>query len=241
MPATRSRQMRDEPIGHLRWTEGDETYKIALVWDRLGAGLVDWVVAALVGVVLGLAASVLIYVLWVDDRYALVDDSGAVYYSGGDDASSLFIWFIASLACVTIVHLAFASMVAWRGQTPGHRLRKLKIRSSDGRRLDWRRALLRELAGSPCVSLPYVLLIVLVLVNGVMSVAGATFDRSGVAAAWEIGSLFDHLGIIASVSLIGVPLMVMVNHVWMSRDALGQGLHDRLVGTVVVRELEDVD
>ncbi len=98
------------------------------------------------------------------------------------------------------------------GDTFGHRRFGLRVAMVDGGCIGWRRALTRQFLGSPLL-FAYFLPVSIGFLIG----------------AWETVYWLTWGLIVAAVVAMG-------NHFWMVLDDQGQGWHDQLVGTVVVRD-----
>ncbi len=201
----------------------------ASVWSRLWASSIDWTIAVVVGCILGFVAG--IAYMWVfqttrRDEIIGVDMSGI---------GAIFLFFIVAFVVACVVHVGLAFMVAARGDTPGHGVMRLSIERAGGSRLGWRRALSRELVGSPCVLIVCADLLVSFLIYLCIFVLGSfhepfndllVFSGEGTSGIWSSWLL---------VSWIAIPVLLVVNHVWMVADVKGRGLHDRLLDTVVLQ------
>ena len=204
---------------------GDSEVVVASVWRRLIASLVDWIVA----VVSGIIGAALVQV-----EYAL---SGFRPFAE-NLVNGVTVWSIPGFLLVVLAtHLAFGFVISWKGGTLGHRLLGLWIVRADGKRIGGWRSLAMQFSGSPLIFgyvMPmFVLFIAMIHIvqraNEYMPLTWISEPVNLVIRHWLVWGLVVCL------------LLMVINHVWMSRDALGQGLHDRLVGTFVVRDLEDVD
>ena len=136
---------------------------------------------------------------------------------------------------VTIVHIASAFTVVRRGEKPGYTALRLLVKRDDGGRIGWRRAVVRGVLGSPGLTVPW-------LAIGVQNLV--VFCRQDIfGLVWHIdefslsrlgGYGFGFWSVTLLVMWIAVPALVVLNHAWMVFDAKGRGLHDLIVGTVVV-------
>lgn len=137
-----------------------------------------------------------------------------------NEYSLLFFGF--PVACVVVIlrHVLVVFRVSSNGDTLGHRLFGLRIVDSNGEIIGRGRALGRQILGSPLLS-AYVLPIF------VLYIVGTSFNAhliGTMATFWVLWGL--------SVTAI----LALSNHVWMAIDGRGRGWHDRLTGTVVVRD-----
>ena len=130
-------------------------------------------------------------------------------YVGSDDQGGLVIWIGGTVISVAIVHLLFSFTVARSGTTPGHKLIGLRVRNVNGEGIGLLRATLRQILGSSCISTPFLVVLLALLTS-----------------EWTAGVIWFFAAAVLSVT----------NHVAMFRDGLGQGWHDRLAGTVVVKD-----
>lgn len=197
------------------WSDGSASYEIASASERLGAGVVDWIFAICAGGILGFAGSFAhrVFVSWDE---AINDVDGSTAYDG------FLPYVISAVAIATIVHLSYVIMVVTSGDTPGHRLASLAIKRKGVERIGWKRAVLRGLAGSPGLVVPYLSILVQQLVSygSKAFVAGAGFDF------WTAAVL---------IPLVIVPILVVSNHIWMIIDVQNRGFGDIFAGTVVVK------
>ena len=228
--------MRNEPVGHRLWTDGEDRYEFASVFERLMAGMFDWIVAGFAGGILG-GGVYFIYLYWAA-RNAAVGSWGHPLYGPAypPPSDGIGLGVPEMLVGVTVVHFAFSFMVAWGGKKPGHHLLGLSVKSSDRDRIGWKRALLRESIGSPCMSLPYLMLIILISVYYSIRFLAIWIDPlyGVLGPGTPAASNFWDTAIYGP--LIGVPIIVVANQIWMMIDIQNRGLNDRIVGTVVVRD-----
>ncbi len=195
------------------WVER-EYYEYASVWRRVLAGLVDWLLATVVGASTSIGAAIV---------FALVI-SGE--YSFGTNFGAFLLYFGLPLAFIVVLswQVVTAFRVSSKGDTIGHRLLGLRVLKADGQRIGRRRALARQFLGSPLL-LGYVTpILVLIPVSQVLPQLIAVF-AGGLAFIWI------YVGLVVST------VFAVANHALMIFDAKWQGWHDKLMGTVVVREL----
>jgi len=200
--------------------EGRRYYGFGWVWRRLVAGLVDWVVAIVAGMVGGVLVQV---------EYAL---SGSRPFAE-NFVSGVTVWAIPGVLLVLLAtHLAFGLLVSSTGRTLGQRSLGLRILRADGTRIGSWRSLGRQFMGSPMI-FGYLLPICMLLTawfyiaqraNQYMPLTWISEPVQLVARNWLVWGFVVCLVLIA------------VNHVLMFLDAKGRGWHDRLVGAVVARD-----
>ena len=204
--------------------EGWRYYGFALVWRRLIAGLVDWLVALGWGAGLGTLAAIFFGLLNVSS-FRLIFILGLI-----------FLGF--PITCVVVLwkQAATAFRISSKGDTFGHRLFGLRIVTARGARIGRYRALVRQFLGSPLLFAYFVPMILMIPI-AVFIIGFSGLDRSSDRLS-ELGRAVVENWLIWGLGVSAV--LAIVNHVWMWLDAQGRGWHDRLVGTVVVRDLEDV-
>ena len=195
-------------------------FEIASVWRRLMAGVVDWLVALGWGAGLGTLVAIILGLL-------NVSSFGLNFILGW-----IFLGF--PITCMVAIwkHVTAAYRISSKGETLGHQLFGLRIVSVEGGRLGRRRALVRQFLGSPLLFayfVPLILLIpIVVLINGFSGSALSLDHLSDLGNAAVEHWLIWGLGVSA--------VLAIVNHVLMVVDGDGHGWHDRVVGTVVVRD-----
>ena len=186
------------------------SYEYARVWRRLIAGLADWLVA----VVLGLSAAALYavpttFVVWGDYSFDANFLSGMMYFGAPVGYGVMVVW-----------HVVIAFRVASKGDTMGHRLFGMRIVRADGDRINWRRALVRQILGSPVLA-------VLILSTVIFRLAHLLVDFTLVRTAAGKWLMWGELAWLN---------LVWLNLFWMVFERRWRGWHDVVVGTVVVRE-----
>ena len=184
-------------------------YEYARVWRRLIAGLVDWLVA----IVLGFSAAALYavpttFVVWGDYSFNANFLSGMMYFGAPVGYGVMVVW-----------HVVIAFRVASKVDTMGHRLFGMRIVREDGGQINWRRALVRQISGSPVLA-------VLILSTVIFGIADFLFDFSLAGTAAGNGLIWGQLAWLN---------LVWLNLFWMVFDRRWRGWHDVVVGTVVVR------
>ena len=130
-------------------------YDFGLVWRRLAAGVVDWLL---------LIGWVFVAVMVV----AVATAIGGLFseYSFRTNFGAGILYFGFSVACVVVVlrHVLVVLRVSSKGDTPGHRLFGLRIVGRSGEIIGWHRALGRHILGSPLLFAYVFPIIVLYLV-----------------------------------------------------------------------------
>ena len=186
-------------------------YDFGLVWRRLAAGIVDWLL---------LIGWVFVAVMIVAVATAIVGLFSEYSFRTNFGAGILYFGF--SVACVVVVlrHVLVVFRVSSKGDTLGHRLFGLRIVDRSGEIIGWRRALGRHILGSPLLFAYVFPIIVLYLV-------AASFNAHLIGAMATYWLLWG---------LIVVAVLAIANHVWMAMDDRGRGWHDLIFGTVVVRD-----
>ena len=132
---------------------------------------------------------------------------------------SIFLGF--PIACVVVIwkQVKAASQVSSMGDTFGHRMFGMRITATNAERIGRRRALVRQILGSPVMSVYIFPTVFFRLVDVLFD-----FTLAGtVVANWLIW------GMIALLNL------VWLNLFWMVFDRRWRGWDDVVVGTVVVR------
>ena len=196
------------------WSDGQSVYRLASMGVRLFAGVLDWVFAVGFAAIVG---SVL----------------AAIY--NGIVAEYRTISYLTSIVVVfTLVHIASAIMVFRRGDTPGNNAVRLVVKRDDAGRIGWARALVRRFVGTPGLSVPWVAIALQnVIVFGVET-SSAWFGTSDSLAESLGGYGFAFWSATLTATWIAVLVLVLLNHAWMVFDAKHRGIHDLIVGTVVV-------
>ena len=184
------------------------------------AGLVDWLVAVVAGMVGGVLVQV---------EYAL---SGSRPFAE-NFISGVTVWAIPGVLLVLLAtHLALGLLVSSTGRTLGQRSLGLRILRADGTRIGSWRSLARQFMGSPLI-FGYVLPMCMLLTawfyiaqraNQYMPLTWISDPVQHVALNWLVWGFVVCLVLIA------------VNHLLMVFDAKGRGWHDCLVGAVMVKD-----
>ena len=190
--------------------QGRKHHGIEWVWRRLLAGIVDWML---------LIGWVFVAVMIVAVATAIAGLFSEYSFQTNFGASLMYFGF--PVACVVVVfrHVLVAFRVSSKGDTLGHRLFGLTIVDSSGEIIFWDCALGRHILGSPLL-FAYVFPMIVLLI-----VAPLDLDLfSTLVAYWALWGLIVSSG------------LTIMNHAWMGFDAAGRGWHDRLMGTVVVRD-----
>ena len=183
-------------------------YEYARVWRRLIAGLVDWLVAIVLGfVAAALYAVPTTFVVWGDYSFNANFFSGMMYFGAPVGYGVMVVW-----------HVVIAFRVASKGDTMGHRLFGMRIVRADGGQISRRRALVRQILGSPVMS---VYLLPTVCFRVVNDLFGFTLARTPAEMLIWV--------------MLGLLNLVWLNLFFMVFDRRWRGWHDVVVGTVVVR------
>lgn len=206
--------MVEESNRNRLWSDGQSVYRVATVGVRLFAGFLDWVFTIGIAVIAG-------FIL-------------ATAYNGiiaGDEPIAS--WTVVAIVG-TVVHLAPAIMVVRRGEKPGYTALRLVIKRDDAGRIGWKRALARGLLGSPGLTVPWLVIGTQNLIVLLVELSSTWFGTSNSVAENLGGYGIGFWSATLAATWIGVLVLVVLNHVWMIVDAKGRGLHDVIVGTVVV-------
>ena len=206
--------MAEESNGERMWSDGQSMFRLATVGVRMFAGFLDWIFT------LGVAA-ILAAIL-------------ATVYNGVFAGERVVSYWVVTAVVVTVVHTAAAVMVVRRGEKPGYTALRLLAKRDDGERISWGRALTRGVLGSPGLTVPWLAIgMQNVIVFGVET-SSEWFDTSNSFAESMDGYGIGFWSVTLMAIWIAVPLLILMNHAWMIFDAKGRGLHDLIVGTVVV-------
>lgn len=203
-------------------TEGGTEFVYASVGRRLAAGLMDWVVA----MVWGAATWIVIWgpnFLWnyPFGEHFLAD---LVYYFGTSVVNG-----------VLILRFMFnAISISSVGDTFGHRLFKLQVLDTGANRIGLMRALARQCLGSPLLfvsSIPGFVWSLMTGFTGHLDLTNGPVREflETVADPWLLFSNWGPFGALA---------LTIANHAVMAIDRNGRGVHDSLVGTVVIKAPE---
>ena len=192
--------------------------EFAPVVRRWLAGVVDWVVA----LVWSGAVLVIFFAPGWFGSYSFDANLGAslIFYFGLPIARSV----------VILRHFLNALRVMKMGDTFGHRLFRLRVVRVDGEWIGWRRALARQFLGSPVLWGYFSPVLWAVITFVVDQLGGSDANSDGLADVFDQARWhwlrWGSTGLVFAAGL---------HHVAMGIDREGRGLHDRLVGTVVVR------
>ena len=200
--------------------DGQDGFEYASAWLRILVGLVDWLLAIGVGMSASIGAAI-VFALAVSGEYSFLTNFGAflLYFGLPSTFLVVMMWFA-----------VMAFRVSSKGETFGHRLLGFKIVKADGKRMTLRGALIRQYLGSPLLCAYITPMIVLIPGSLLLQLGDSTspLDRIGEYAG-GLAFVWLYLGLMVSVALTAA------NHALMIFDPEGQGWHDKLVGTVVVR------
>ena len=198
-------------------------FEYASASHRTLAGLVDWLLAIGVGASASIGAAMVfaLFMLAFSGEYPFLTNFGAFLLYFGLPTTFLvaMMWFA-----------VMAFRVSSKGETFGHRLLGLKIVKVDDKRMTLRGALIRQYLGSPLLCAYITPMIVLVSGSLLLQLGDSTnpLDRIGEYAG-GIAFVWLYLGLMVAAAL------TFANHALVIFDPEGQGWHDKLVGTVVVR------
>ena len=199
--------------------EEDAGLDYVSVGRRLMSGLVDWVVAF----VMGFIGVPFVQVVW------------AFFELGSFErnlVSGITVWTIpAFLLIVMVTHVVYGFRISTSGKTLGHRLMDVRVVKPDGARIGLGPSLARQFSGSPLlvayVFPMFVLIVVWIYVvqraNEYMPLTWISEPVIFVGRHWLVSGLGFSL------------LLIAANHVLMGIDAAGRGWHDKIAGVLVVR------
>ena len=166
----------------------EETVTLATPGDRLLAWIVDLIIWFGIGI-------------W----------SGIILIGGQLVGRGNFWFELISLGLILLIVLGFLAvilaMIARDGQSPGKKVVKIRILSTDGSTWGWRGTLVRELLSK------------IVVVSVVSSVVGWLFTEAFAS---------DPLGIVGT-------LVYLALFIWIVIDENNQTLHDKIANTYVVK------
>ena len=184
------------------------SYEYARVWRWLIAGLADWLMAIVLGLLgAALYAVPTTFVVWGDYSFNANFFSGMMYFGAPVGYGVMVVW-----------HVVIAFRVASKGDTMGHRLFGMRIVRADGGQISRRHALVRQILGSPVMS---VYLLPTVCFRVVNDLFGFTLARTPAEMLIWV--------------MLGLLNLVWLNLFFMVFDRRWRGWHDVVVGTVVVR------
>ncbi len=184
-------------------------WDFGLVWRRLAAGVVDWIMALSWGVLAGTGfATIAALVVRGEYSFQVNFTAGLVYFG-----------LPAAVIVMIIGHVATGIRVSSKGDTFGHRLFGLRIVTTNGNRIGRGRALARLFLGSPLLFAIFLPVPFLFVVAGMLN--------SNLLGTVQVFWLIWGWGVAA--------VLTLANHVWMMMDNRGRGWHDRMFDTVVVK------
>ena len=177
--------------------------EIAGAGQRLVAWLADTLIGGMISVSVGFAMAVILAVL------------------SGEPLVFVFAWIYACVIMFLVWQIVLLYMVSIQGQTFGKRLAKIRVVRTDGRRLGFIQAFLREILGK------WVLFGIIVAVIGGIVWAFVMMLKS----VFGLGLTdVEYLGWGFGLEIVAGALIV-----WMFMDKKNQGLHDKVVRTYVVK------
>lgn len=189
------------------WSDGHGIYHIATIGERLFAGLAEWMIVFVIGLVLSVVVSTVYGYIVAGEPYA--------YYVYGDYKDDRVLLVVPlTIVFGTIAHVVSAFLVYLFGVSFGYHVMALAVKHENAGRLSWWRCLVRKLVGSPLLSIPYLVFVYW----GFSGDAFGTFWSSAAAAL-----------------VIVVGAWVVVNHAWIRFDHQRRCVSDVLTGTVVVQ------
>ena len=197
-------------------------YERASVRSRWLAGLVDWAVA----LVWGAATWIVVWgpnLLW--------------NYPFGEHFLADLIYYFGTLVVngVLISRFMFnAISISSGGDTFGHRLFKLQVLDNDGKRISRRRALARQCLGSPLLLVSSIPGFVWSLMTGF----AGHLDLTNGPVREFLETVDDPWLLFSNWGPFGALALTSANHAVMAIDRKGRGMHDSLVGTVVIKAPE---
>lgn len=197
-------------------TDGGAEFVYASVGRRLLAGIVDW---------LSLTGWVFVAVMTASVATAIALLSSEYPFQTNFVAGIVFFGFPVASVVVVFRYVRLVLRVSSSGDTLGHRLFGLRIVDRNGEAISRSRSLGRHILGSPLLFVYVFPMIVLYL--GVASFNADLIGR--ITAYWVFWGF------------IAVPVLAIMNHVWMALDDQGRGWHDTIAGTVVVKEVRQDD
>ena len=200
--------MQDATNKRRFWSDGHGIYHLATFGERLSAGIAEWAVVFVIGLVLSVIVSTVYGYIVAGDPYAYY-----VYGEGENDKILLFIPL--TIVFGTIAHLVSTLLVARFGVSFGYRVMALAVKRENAGRLGWWRCVVRKFVGSPLLSVPYLTLLLWVL-------SGDAFVEYWSGAT---------VGLV-----IVIAALVFLNHAWIRFNAQWRCLSDVLTGTVVVQD-----
>ena len=195
--------------------DGQDGFEYAPVGRRLMAGLLDWVVAMVWG---GVVMVIFFAPAWLG------------WYSFETNFVTRLIYYFGLPVANGVVMLRFmfnAAKVTSRGETFGHRSFGLRIVKAGGGRIGWERALARQCLGSPVI-FGYFSPLVWSLIGVVFNLLEGSNDA--------LDRYEDAYRILRSWGPIALMALALAHHVVMGIDRKRRGLHDAVLGTVVVRD-----
>ena len=203
------------------------------------AGFVDWAVALFVGVTVG--ASVTVYYVYAVAETSVGFDGRRTlelnwYVFGTAETGGILLFEPMVFVVATIVHFVSAILLGRGVNTLGYRAFRLRAKRDNLDQLGVMRCLLHRFVGSPGLVLPYLLIMLLgalfVVLQVFEALFGQRFDLLGilsdpVTGIWSVG---------VDVYWITAPILVVINHVWILKNAKGQAPHDIVLDTVLVQD-----
>lgn len=206
--------MAEDSTNEYLWSDRQNEFRLASVGLRLFAGFLDWIFTVGIAAIL---AAILATVI-----NALVSESFVITY------------YSVLIIVGTVVHIAPAIMVVRRGEKPGYMALRLLVKRDGAGGIGWRRAVARGVLGSPALTVPWLAIGAQILVVFCVETSSTWFGTSDSLAESIGGYGFEFSSVNLAATGIAIPALVLLNHAWMVFDAKKRGLHDVIVGTVVV-------
>ncbi|MYA60881.1 MAG: hypothetical protein F4X40_10110 [Chloroflexi bacterium] len=249
--------MAEEANGERMWSDGESVFRVATVGVRVFAGFLDWIFTLGVAAILGAISATVYNAVFADERVVSYWSVTAIVVTVVHIAPVFMVARRGEKPGYTALRLLAkrdmrtvpSSVVSTRDTRESHRrlapldsrsrrnddtLSTVSVRTVDSGRIGWGRALARGVLGSPGLTMPWLAIgIQNVIVFGV-EISSEWFGTSNSFTESLGGYGIGFWSVTLMVMWIAVPMLVVVNHAWMIFDAKGRGLHDLIVGTVVV-------
>ena len=199
-----------------------QKYEYASVRSRWLAGLVDWAIA----------------LVWAAATWVVIWGPNLLWnYPFGEYFLADLVYYFGTLVVTGVLILRFmfnAISISSVGDTFGHRLFKLQVLDTGANRISLRRALARQCLGSPLLLVSYIPGFVWSLMTGF----AGYLDLTNGPVREFLETVGDTWLLFSNWSPFGALALTIANHAVIAIDRKGRGVHDSLVGTVVIRALE---
>ena len=210
------------------WSDGHGIYHIATFGERVFAGIAEWAIVIILGLVLSVIVSTIYGYVFQGDPYA--------YYVYGDTEDDRILLVVPlTVVFATIIQIASAIMVGRFGVSFGYHVMTLAVKRQDADRLGWRRCLVRKMIGSPLLSIPYLALVLQGLLFVCWGFSGTLLGESNELVVLLRSALTGYWPSATVLVLIAIAVLVLTNHGWMRIDPDWRSVSDVLVDTVVVQ------